>query len=289
MYDTLIDAEQLSGKLEDPDWVVVDCRFDLMQPDAGRDAYLAGHIPGAQYAHLNDDLSAPVTVTRGRHPLPAVDDFVSRLRAWGVNARSQVVVYDDMGGAIAARLWWLLRWLGHRAVAVLDGGLSAWRGAKLPVAQACPPVGQGDISALPGCVALVATEVSAGVPVSTEGLLANLQTSHYRMVDARAQARFRGEQEPIDPVAGHIPGAMNHPHTQNLREGRFKSPQALRRQWLDLLGDRPVDDVVHQCGSGVTACHNILSMEVAGLSGSRLYAGSWSEWIRDPNRPVARG
>lgn len=289
MYDTLIDAEQLAGKLEDPAWVVVDCRFDLMQPDAGRAAYLAGHIGGAHYAHLDEDLSAPVTRTSGRHPLPAVDELVSRLRAWGISADSQVVVYDDMGGAIAARLWWLLRWVGHRAVAVLDGGLDRWQQAGLPVTPVLPAAGQGDFSPPEACDALADAKASAASPVSAAVLLANLQTTPYRIVDARAQARFRGELEPIDPVAGHIPGAVNHPHTQNLLDGRFKSPHTLRQQWLDLLGESSVDDVVHQCGSGVTACHNLLSMEVAGLSGSRLYAGSWSEWIRDPNRPLARG
>ena len=280
-YATLIEPETLHAHLGDPDWVVVDCRFDLSDPEAGRRAYREGHIPGARYAHLNEDLSGPVTPVSGRHPLPDPHRLAERLGHWGIGEDSQVVVYDDMGGAIAARLWWLLGWLGHRACAVLNGGLPAWRTKGLPLSVDVPAPHEGTYRVL---------HEDALAWVDAGYVLANIVSRYSLLIDARAASRFRGEAEPIDPVAGHVPGAVNLPLEGNLDERqRFRDPDSLKTQFAAVLGDRPPSCAVHMCGSGVTACHNLLAMEIAHLPGSRLYAGSWSEWIRDPTRPVATG
>lgn len=280
-YEILIDVQTLYDHLHHPDWVVVDCRFNLADPQAGRRAYNEGHIPGARYAHLDEDLSGPVTPTSGRHPLPDPAKLAQTLGSWGISNITQVVAYDDAGGAMAARLWWLLRWLGHRACAVLDGGLPAWQGQDLPLSREIPTPHPTVFSVL---------HEDALSWVDSDYLLADMVTGDSLVIDARAPARYRGEQEPIDPVAGHIPGAVNLPQQANLdKEGRFIDPQALRERFVSVLGEQPASRVVHMCGSGVTACHNLLAMEAAGLAGSRLYAGSWSEWIRDPSRPVATG
>lgn len=280
-YETLIDTQTLYDHLHDPNWVVVDCRFNLADPEAGRRAYHEGHIPGARYAHLDEDLSGPVTPMSGRHPLPDPERLVQTLGDWGINNVTQVVAYDDAGGAIAARLWWLLRWLGHRACAVLDGGLPAWRGQDLPLSRETPAPHPTVFSVL---------HEDALSWVDSDYLLADRVTGDSLIIDARAPARYRGEQEPIDAVAGHIPGAVNLPLEGNLdSDGRFIDPLALRERFAAVLGERSAASVVHMCGSGVTACHNLLAMETAGLAGSRLYAGSWSEWIRDPSRSVAAG
>lgn len=278
-HTTLITAATLQAHLDDPDWVVVDCRFNLADPAAGRCAYQAGHIPGARYAHLDQDLSAPVTATTGRHPLPDPARLAEQLGAWGIGPETQVVTYDDLGGMLAAaRLWWLLRWLGHTAVAVLDGGLPAWTRAGLPLSPDVPVIAARTFTARPDDRLWLTVEQVQGLP------------AHELLLDARGAARYRGEMEPIDPVAGHMPGALNLPTESNLAaDGCFLPAAALRARFAALLGERPAARVVHSCGSGVTACHNLLAMEVAGLSGSRLYAGSWSEWIRDPQRPVAMG
>lgn len=278
-HTTLITAATLQAHLDDPDWVVVDCRFNLADPAAGRRAYQAGHIPGARYAHLDEDLSAPVTATTGRHPLPDPARLAATLGAWGIGPGTQVLAYDDLGGMLAAaRLWWLLRWLGHTAVAVLDGGLPAWTRAGLPLSTNVPVIAARTFIARPDDRLWLTVEQVQGLP------------AHELLLDARGAARYRGEMEPIDPVAGHIPGALNLPTESNLAaDGCFLPAAALRARFAALLGERPAARVVHSCGSGVTACHNLLAMEVAGLSGSRLYAGSWSEWIRDPQRPVATG
>lgn len=277
----LIDVQTLRERLPAGDLRVFDCRFNLAEPEAGWQAYVAGHIPGAQYAHLETDLSGAITPQSGRHPLPEPAALVQCLRAWGVNPDSQVVAYDDKGGAMASRLWWLLRWLGHERVALLDGGLAAWTAQGGELETALPPARPaGRFVARPRAHAWLASgEVASG-----------LRAGELCLLDARGAARFRGEQEPIDPVAGHVPGALNLPFEGNLDvAGRFLSAGQLRKRFLTVLVNVEAERVVHMCGSGVTACHNLLAMELAGLGGSRLYPGSWSEWIRDPARPVAQG
>ena len=280
-YETLVDARTLYANLHDSGWVVVDCRFDLADTAAGGRRYREGHIPGAIYAHLDENLSGPVTAQTGRHPLPEIAQFVRTLGLWGIDETKQVVAYDDVGGSIAARLWWLLRWLGHHARAVLDGGVQAWRKHGYPlVAETCTP----------SAVIFPETGGDPRAWVDTDSVMANLSAHSNLLLDARAEERYRGELEPIDPVAGHVPGAINVPMTGNLNgEACFLEPETLRKRFLDILEERSARRVVHMCGSGVTACHNLLAMEIAGLSGSRLYPGSWSEWIRDSSHPVARG
>ncbi|MGB6307187.1 MAG: sulfurtransferase [Steroidobacteraceae bacterium] len=278
-FHTLIAAELLQGLLGEPRLAVVDCRFDLMNPDAGRQAYLRGHIPGARYADLNRDLSAPVGSGTGRHPLPTPEAFASWLGAAGIGNDAQIVAYDDANGSIAARLWWMLRWVGHDAIAVLDGGLKAWiaRGGALQ---------PGGLE-FQGRAFTPRTDPRAAV--STSEVERTLEDPAALLVDARAQERYAGTIEPIDSVAGHVPGAVNHPFTANLdAEGRFLPAGEIRSRWHRRLGGKEPKNVIAMCGSGVTACHNLLSLEVAGMSGAKLYSGSWSEWIRDPKRPVAR-
>jgi thiosulfate/3-mercaptopyruvate sulfurtransferase len=283
IFDTLVDCQALVARQDDPDWRIFDCRFDLAAPRLGEQAYNEAHLPGAFYAHLDRDLSSPITPETGRHPLPAPDRLCDWLGRHGVKDDTQVVVYDDSGGTMAVRLWWLLRWLGHHRVAVLDGGWQAWLNAGLAL-QASPPHG-------------VEAVTFAGSPdwrqvVTSETLEQQLHKGDdaLLLIDARTRERFRGEAEPIDPVAGHIPHALNLPLQDNLdSDGCFKSAQELRRIYTAAFAERSADSVAAMCGSGVTACHNLLAMERAGLRGGRLYAGSWSEWIRQPTRPVATG
>ncbi len=282
-YRTLIDVESLQKLMaratEDPRLLIVDCRFDLMHPDAGRHQFLAAHIPGARYADLNRDLSGPKGRETGRHPLPGPETFAAWLGAIGISNSSQVVAYDEANGSMAARLWWLLRWAGHRAVAVLDGGLRAWaaEGGALESGETKP----GAEHFTPG--------VDNQAALSTAETERALQRPAVLLVDARAEERFAGEVEPIDPVAGHVPGAVNHPFTANLDAlGRFLPAAELKRRWQQRLAGKDPKNLIAMCGSGVTACHNLLSLEIAGLAGGKLYAGSWSEWIRDPRRPIAR-
>jgi thiosulfate/3-mercaptopyruvate sulfurtransferase len=279
-YTTLIDSETLAGQLQDEDWVIFDCRFDLQKPDKGYQDYLAGHIPGARYAHLNNDLAATPGQGHGRHPLPDKHRFIDRLGEWGVNNHSQVVIYDDAGGALASRLWWLLRWVGHEAVTVLNGGLHKWQQENRPVTTDIPSIQAVDYA-----------PKGTGAPfVTVETVMDNLERHDYLLLDARDEERFRGDKEPLDPVAGHIPGAVNAPFTQNLdANGCFKDTDALAQHFRALIGSMPPASIVHSCGSGVTACHNLLAMEHAGLKGSLLYPGSWSEWVADTSRPVATG
>ncbi|HEY8508215.1 MAG TPA: sulfurtransferase [Steroidobacteraceae bacterium] len=280
MYTTLIEAAPLAAMLQDPDVVILDCRFDLMRPEWGRQAYEAGHIPGALYAHLDEDLSGTVTPQTGRHPLPSRERFAETLGRWGIDSRVQVVAYDQANSAFAARLWWMLRWMGHEAVAVLNGGFAAWQAAGLPVVRESSPRAARQF---------VPREPLTDV-VTTAQLEQALARGDSLLVDARAADRFAGQNETIDPVAGHIPGACNHPFSANLQpDGKFLSAQELRRRWEATLQGRPAAQVISMCGSGVTACHNLLALEIAGLAGAQLYGGSWSEWIRDPARPVARG
>ncbi len=284
-FQTLISVNSLQELLSKPSLAVIDCRFDLMHPEAGRQAYLTAHIPGAHYADLNTDLSAPLGSHTGRHPLPAPEAFAGWLSAIGIGNDTQVVAYDAANGSMAARLWWMLRWVGHDTVAVLDGGFKAWtaRGGALQSGEN-PPA-----EAVPGARRLT-PRIAADTVISTAELERALRDPHAMLVDARARERFAGDIEPIDPVAGHIPGAMNHPFTESLNaDGYFLSPDEIRRRWQERLAGKAPNHLIAMCGSGVTACHNLLSLEVAGLTGGKLYAGSWSEWIRDPRRPVARG
>lgn len=281
-YTTLISAANLHERLAAaPGSVLVfDCRFDLVDPAIGEAAYAAGHIPGAQYLHLDRDLSGAKTGKNGRHPLPDRAALVNTLAARGLNEGQQVVAYDAQGGSYAARLWWLLRWLGHDSVAVLDGGLQAWEAAGYPLAQDVP-------QATPGNVKVGAP---LQVTVDVQAVERNLSTHELLVIDARAADRYRGENETIDPVGGHIPGARNRFFKDNLgTDGRFKSAHTLRDDFTAVLAGKTPGHVVLQCGSGVTACHNALAMEIAGLHGAALYGGSWSEWCADPSRPVATG
>jgi thiosulfate/3-mercaptopyruvate sulfurtransferase len=278
MYTTLISDAELAARHRDPRWIVFDCRHDLADTDAGRRAYAQEHIPGAHFLHLDDDLSAAKTGANGRHPLPDPQVFCARLAALGLSNGMQVVAYDAHGGIYAARLWWMLRWVGHAAAAVLDGGLPAWRQAGQPVTAAVPAAARGTFTGTPRPLAVDANFIAA-----------HLEDGAMRLIDARAPDRFRGENETLDPVGGHIPGAVNRFFKDNLAaDGRFKPAAALRSEFGALLGNLPPARVVHQCGSGVTACHNLLAMEAAGLPDSRLYPGSWSEWCADPLRPLAR-
>jgi len=278
-YRTLISVQELEAHLTDPAFMIFDCRYDLTQPEAGALAYAKSHIPGARFAHSDRDLSGPKSGANGRHPLPDPAVFMAWLGANGVDRIKQVVAYDHAGGASATRFWWMLRWLGHDAVAVLDGGWDGWVAAGAPVSDAAPAIQPTTFAGR-----------RQDLAVDTSYILSHLGDRKVLVVDARSPERYRGETEPIDPIAGHIPGAVNRLYKENLGpDGRFRSPQELRSAFTALLGGRRPDQVVHQCGSGVSACHNILAMEIAGLSGSKLYPGSWSEWCADPSRPIARG
>ncbi|MET0856338.1 MAG: sulfurtransferase [Telluria sp.] len=282
MNTTLISASELAARLDDPALVIVDCRHDLMNLAAGREGYAVGHIRNAVFADMETALSGAKVGAdgqfRGRHPLPERAALIDTLRAWGIDDDTQVVAYDAHGGMFAARLWWLLRWVGHPAVAVLDGGLAAWQSQALPMTADVPAPRRGAISER---APLVRT-VSAG------DVLANIGSGERTLIDARAPDRFRGENETIDPVGGHIPGAKNRFFKDNLQaDGRFKEAAQLTADFAPLLAD-PASAVM-QCGSGVTACHNLLALEVAGMPGAALYPGSWSEWVADPSRPISVG
>ena len=279
-HQTIIDVDTLALHLSDPAWLVVDCRFELGDPAAGALAFARSHIPGAIYAHLENDLSAPRTPWSGRHPLPDVATLAATFGRLAIGAGIQVVACDDSSGAYAARLWWLLRWLGHRDVAVLDGGLAAWRARHLPMADTRTTPVPREFNARPDHSAhLSADEVA-------EFLARGVGT----LLDARASERYEGRVEPLDPKAGHVPGARSHPYSRNLSaDGRFLDAAALRQLLASVLGAAPPRLAVSMCGSGVTACHTLLALEIAGLEGARLYPGSWSEWCRDPGRPVATG
>ena len=276
-YKTLVDVATLDTHLGDPEWRVVDVRHQLADTGYGERAYGEAHIPGAVFLHCDRDLSGPMTGSNGRHPLPDPGRLAARFGEIGIGPRTQVVVYDDTQGMIAGRLWLLLRWLGHDRVALLDGGLQAWQAAGKPLTPAVPTVRPATFVAKPcDCV------------VDTPYVQSFLATSHMHLVDARSADRFRGENETLDPVGGHIPGAVNRFFRDNLQpDGCFKSPAQLRAEWLALLAGSPPEQVVHLCGSGVAACLAMVAMEIAALPGSRLYAGSWSTWCADSGRPVA--
>ena len=309
-FTTTIDADALRALIGKPGTVLLDCRFDLAAPEAGRQAYRRGHIPTARYLDLNRDLSAPVSRDSGRHPLPDPRRLAATLERRGLTREAQAIAYDDSNAAFAARAWWLLRWIGHRNAAVLDGGLAAWldAGGTLQSGDPMPerggassddtgaPRGVGaprDVGAPRGAGSAAGrdgSQAARDVVVTTRQLIEALEDPRRKLIDARAPERFAGAVEPIDAVAGHIPGAVNHPFDANLRgDGRFLPREELARRWRERLGGTSPADAIVMCGSGVTACHNLLALELAGLGGAKLYAGSWSEWIRDPARPVARG
>jgi thiosulfate/3-mercaptopyruvate sulfurtransferase len=279
--DLLTTSSELASRLGEQRLRIVDCRFDLMAPDAGREAYLAGHIPGAVYADLDKDLSGPIGPGDGRHPLPAVRDAQFTFSRLGIDDEIDVVCYDTAGGAIASRAWWLLRWLGHSRVTVLDGGLQAWLACNLPLEAGQQQVSRRDFRG----------EADPGRVLTTQDILAELAaTDRVRLVDARDAARFRGEVEPLDTRAGHIPGTRNLPFADCLADdGTWREPAALRKRLEPLLGDVESAPWSVMCGSGVTACHLAISGLLAGYRQPRVYVGSWSEWIRDPSRPVASG
>ena len=281
-YTTLISTLELDDHLDDPDWAIIDCRSQLKDAEYGRRAYAQAHIAAAIFADLKDDLSGPIIPGQtGRHPLPLIEFAAQKFSAWGIAANTQVVAYDEAGGALAAaRLWWLLRWLGHDRVAVLDGGWTKWQKENRSVR-----------SGIEVRSARVFTpRVRSDLVLNTDDVLRSIDEPAFRLLDARSADRFRGENEIIDPVAGHIPGAISAPYSQNLDRGSvFKSKEELRAHYAALLGDVSAERSAAYCGSGVTAAHTILAMMQAGLGEAKLYAGSWSEWITNPDRPIRTG
>jgi thiosulfate/3-mercaptopyruvate sulfurtransferase len=280
-YATLVSTDTLCAHLTHPGWVVVDCRHELGDADAGERAYHAGHVPGARFVHLDRDLAGAMTGSNGRHPLPAPRAFMARLGALGIDRQTQVVAYDAQAGAMCVRLWWMLRcWLGHEACAVLDGGWPRWTAEGRPESSEPPQIRSTRYVA----------DVREQSIVDARFVQSHLGDESMLLIDARAPERFAGESESIDPAAGHIPGARNRPFRANLADdGRFKAPEQLHTEFSALLAGHPAAGVVHQCGSGVSACHNMLAMAHAGLPVGRLYVGSWSEWCADPARPQATG
>ena len=270
----LVSTDELA---QNPDWKIFDCRHDLANPGSGQAEYEKGHIKGALFAHLDRDLSAPLTGRNGRHPLPEMQDFIRFLEKSGVAPTDTVVCYDAGPGSYAARLWWMLRWAGHAQAAVLNGGFARWVAEGRPVTAEAPLITGTKYKTKP--------ERSRSVALAT----VERQLKRLALLDARAPARYRGEQEPIDPVAGRIPGAKNRFNSDNVNaDGTFKSPEELKAAFQSVIGERKPSEIVHYCGSGVAACHNALAMEIAGLPGSRVYIGSWSEWSADPTRPISR-
>jgi thiosulfate/3-mercaptopyruvate sulfurtransferase len=277
MDPILVSPAELERHLHDPDWIIFDTRHDLGDVDKGRRLYDEGHIPGAYFLHVDDDLSGTKTGANGRHPLPDLATFARKIEERGVAPGKQVVVYDDLGGNFAVRLWWMLRWLGHDKAALLDGGYPLWEKEKRPTTREVPALRKGDFKPRP----------HLGSVVDTPYVERFREDPSIKLVDARAPERFAGLKEPIDPVAGHIPGAVNRFWQKNLNaDGRFKSPEQLRQEYSDFLGALPPERVVHMCGSGVTACHNMFAMTLAGMPEGRLYVGSWSEWVADRSRPM---
>jgi len=281
IYETIISTKNLFQHLGDPNWLIADCRFQLADPGRGRQDYLDAHIPGAVYVNLDDDLSSEVIPgVTGRHPLPKIDQVVNTFSSLGIADGMQVVAYDDAGGALAAgRLWWMLRWLGYRSVAVLDGGWQKWLLDGFPAQSGEQKYPAKQFIARP----------QPDLIVSSEYVNKVRKDRKYFILDARAPERYRGEVEPIDTVAGHIPGAISVPYTENLTpDGVFRSSDDIRSRFMRILDDVHPNKVIHYCGSGVTSVHNLLAMLYAGLGESRLYVGSWSEWITDPDRPVSK-
>ena len=275
-FQTVISAEHLHAILEEPDLILLDVRHDLTDHSLGRRKYAESHIPSAIFVAVDDDLAAPRNGRNGRHPLPTPEAFAATLSRLGIDGTRQVVAYDQAQSTYAARVWWMLRWVGHRNVAVLDGGIDAWTRAGFEVGAVVPSPKSARFE----------VDIKDS-PVSVDMLIGKLEDIEFSLVDARGADRFRGENETVDPVAGHIPGSENRPYARNLnKDSTFKDAVTLRNEWEAMLGERTARQVVHSCGSGVTACNNALAMEIAGLPGSRLYPGSWSEWSADKSRPI---
>lgn len=278
-FSNVISCEDLAAHLHDPDWRIFDCRHQLSDVAYGEKVYAEGHLPGAFFLHLDRDLSSPMTGHNGRHPLPDISLLAGKLGLAGVTRKTQVIVYDDAGGMIAGRLWWLLRWLGHDKVALLDGGINQWLKEERPVTT----------ETTRSASAVFSVDRRDWV-ISADRVLPNIDKGEFCLVDARAPDRFRGENETLDPVGGHIPGARNRFFRDNLAaDGRFKPAAELRNEWQEILAGVPSESSVMYCGSGISACHNLLALSLAGLDGARLYAGSWSEWCSDPGRPLQTG
>lgn len=279
-YTTLVSTKDLAENLENPEWIIFDCRFTLTDPAAGKLKFNEGHIPGAIYVHLDDDLAAPVTSSSGRHPLPDVNVLAAKLGKWGVDKNKQVVVYDDTFGAMACRMWWLLRWLGHDNVALLDGVFPKWQKEKRPTNTKPAKLRSTKFTPM----------VRHELVVDADYVQQHISKDDSLLIDARPDVRFTGDVEPIDKVAGHVPGATNRPFDDNLNlGGDFLPVDELKEEFSDLLMGKDPSQVINMCGSGVTACHNILAMECLGFKNTRLYAGSWSDWITDDSRAVATG
>ena len=277
-YQTIISASELANNLDNPNWAILDCRDSLMDAGYGHRSYLEAHIPNASFCRLFDDFSSPITPKTGRHPLPDMKKLSVKLGDWGIDENTQVVVYDDMGGAIAARMWWQIRTLGHKNVALLNGGLKHWLSQDLPMTTEIKQAEQKEFKGHFDDEQLILVDM----------VLDNIDAKNFGLLDARAAPRYRGEKEPFDPVAGHVPNAINRDFMDNLNEqGLFISPETLKQEFESILEQSPNQQIVHMCGSGVTANHNMLAMEIAGLTGSKLFLGSWSQWVTDASRPVA--
>ena len=280
-YQTIISVEDLNNNITNANWFIFDCRFLLKDPDGGLKKFRQGHIPGAQFADMDKDLSSPMTQSSGRHPLPDANTFIDKLRLWGVNNNSQVICYDDMSGAFAARMWWLLRWVGHKDVAVLDGGIDKWTASDLSLEVDIQTKPRGTFSG----------EANNAMWVDIEFVQQQLSDGNIKLLDARSNERFTAKDHETDPVPGHIPGADNYPFAENLsQQGMFLPADVLENRFASVFSNHQQEQIINMCGSGVTACHNLLAMSIAGLPWTRLYVGSWSEWIKDKRRPVvARG
>ena len=279
-YQTIISVEDLNKNLNTQDWLIFDCRFILKDPEGGLKKFNQGHIPGAQYADMDKDLASPMTSTSGRHPLPNPDEFINKLQSWGVNNTSQIICYDDMSGAFAARMWWLLKWLGHNDVAVLDGGIDKWTANNLTLETDTQQKAAGSFSG----------QANNDMWVDVEFVQKELAENNITLLDARSAERFTAKDTKTDPVAGHVPGAMSYPFAENLsKQGVFLPLEELQKRFAPMLLSSEKKEVINMCGSGVTACHNLLAMSIAELPMSRLFVGSWSEWIKDKSRPVATG
>lgn len=280
IYNTIISAQELNTIINNDKVRVFDCRFSLKDPQGGLKNYQAGHLPNAQFADMDTQLSSPMTETSGRHPLPDVQTFINQLKQWGVDNDTQVIAYDDISGAFAARLWWMMRWLGHDNVAVLNGGIQKWTEAGYAISQ-------DHVEYVPGNFSGVA---NMDWLVDIDTVQSELTASKITLIDARSSDRFTAKDQQTDPVPGHVPGAINLPFPGNLtKDGLFETPDVIKQRFTNVIQDQPTTHVVNMCGSGVTACHNLLAQAIAGLPPSKVFIGSWSQWIRDPSRPVATG
>lgn len=279
-FNTIISADELANIIDHDDVRIFDCRFLLKDPNGGLKKYEEGHIPNAQFADMDTQLSSAMTAQSGRHPLPNVNDFIKQLSAWGINENTQVIAYDDISGAFAARMWWMLRWVGHNKVAVLDGGIQKWQAQGGALSTETPSFASSNFVA----------DIHMEWLIDIDSVQTELAKGNITLIDARAADRYTGKDQKTDPVPGHVPGANNLPFGGNLtKDGIFASSEIIRSRFTALIADQSLDKVVNMCGSGVTACHNLLALEIAGLTPTKLFVGSWSQWFKDPNRPVATG